>query len=166
MTQQITLFEAAQSVREQLDQVDLETGELADDCIASLDLFRAKAAACVAYAIEEGRAIESAAEFVKALTAKIEARKKRHAHFLDYLSSSMKATGVHEIKHEHGLFKAKLHLGRDESVVLDDGAVFPLELCNDPKPPAPSKTKIKAAIKAGEAIAGAVLVRSDRLTIS
>lgn len=162
----ITLFEAAQSVREQLDQVDPETGELAEDCIASLDLFRAKATACVAYAIEEGLAIESAAEFVKALAAKIEARKKRHGLFIEYISGSMKATGVHEIKHEHGLFKAKLHLGRDESVVLDDGAAFQPELCNDPKPPTPSKTKIKAAIKAGEAVAGAVLVRSDRLTIS
>ncbi|MGL4272043.1 MAG: siphovirus Gp157 family protein, partial [Pseudomonas paracarnis] len=45
-------------------------------------------------------------------------------------------------------------------------AEFPPELCNDPKPPTPSKAKIKAAIKAGEAVAGARIVRKDRLTIT
>jgi len=38
-------------------------------------------------------------------------------------------------------------------------------LCNDPKPPEPSKTKIKNAILAGEPVAGAYIVRKDRLTI-
>ena len=55
---------------------------------------------------------------------------------------------------------------RDESVELEPDAEFPAALCNDPKPPTPSKTKIKAAIKAGEAVAGARIVRKDRLTIA
>jgi len=38
-------------------------------------------------------------------------------------------------------------------------------LCNEPRPPAPSKTKIRAAIEAGEPISGARIVRKDRLTI-
>jgi len=70
------------------------------------------------------------------------------------------------VKHELGLFSAKLYLERDESVEIDADAKFPPELCNDPKPPTPSKTKIKAAIKAGEAVAGARIVRKDRLTIT
>ena len=82
------------------------------------------------------------------------------------MAECMRATGITEVKHETGLFSAKLHLDRDESVELDDGADFPPELCDDPKPPAPSKSKIKAAIKAGEPVAGARLVRKDRLTIS
>jgi hypothetical protein len=49
--------------------------------------------------------------------------------------------------------------------VLEDGAVFPPELCNEPKPPTPSKTKIKVAILAGEPVAGASIVRKDRLVI-
>lgn len=34
-----------------------------------------------------------------------------------------------------------------------------------PKPPGPSKSKIKTAILAGEPVAGARIVRNDRLTI-
>ena len=78
----------------------------------------------------------------------------------------MKATGILEVKHELGLFAAKLHPERDESVEIDADAEFPPELCNDPKPPTPSRTKIKAAIKAGEAVAGARIVRKDRLSIT
>ena len=72
---------------------------------------------------------------------------------------------VEEMK-ELGLFGAKLYPERDESVEIDADAEFPPELCNDPKPPTPSKTKIKAAIKRGEAIAGARIVRKDRLSIT
>lgn len=48
---------------------------------------------------------------------------------------------------------------------LGKDAEFPPELCNEPRPPAPSKTKIRAAIEAGEPISGARIVRKDRLTI-
>ena len=72
---------------------------------------------------------------------------------------------VYGLPQSDGTFKATLHIGRDEAVKIEEGATFPPELCNDPKPPTPSKTKIKAAIKAGEAVAGARIVRKDRLTI-
>ena len=162
----ITLFDAAQQVREALNQVDPDTGEIIENYASSRALFEQKAVGCVAYAKEEASTIAAAKAMVKDMLAKIEAREKRLGRFEDYLADCMKATGILEIKHETGLFGAKLHLGRDESVELDEGAAFPPELCADPKPPAPSKTKIKAAIKAGEAVAGARLVRKDRLTIN
>jgi hypothetical protein len=77
----------------------------------------------------------------------------------------MKVSGITEIKADDGSFEVKLYVGRDESVEIDEGATFPPELCNDPKPPEPSKTKIKNAILAGEAIGGAQIIRKDRLTI-
>ena len=77
----------------------------------------------------------------------------------------MAATGTSKLTSLDGLFMATRYPLRDVSVELDEGAEFPPELCNDPKPPTPSKTKIKAAIEAGEAIAGARIVRKDRLTI-
>ena len=83
----------------------------------------------------------------------------------DYLAENMKTAGIHEIKAADGSFVVKLYLDRDESVVIEDGAFFVPELCNDPKPPEPSKTKIKNAILAGEPVAGAYIVRKDRLTI-
>ena len=162
----ITLFDAAQAVREAVNRVDPDTGEICESYAASRELFQSKAVACVAYAVEENHGLDAAKAMLKAMQARLEAREKRLSKFETYLADCMRATGVLEVKHELGLFAAKLYPARDESVELDDGAQFPPALCNDPKPPTPSKTKIKAAIKAGEAVAGARLVRKDRLTIN
>lgn len=102
---------------------------------------------------------------IKELTGKKKAIAARNASLKAYLSSNMKEHGITSIKAVDGTFEAKLYIDRDESAVLLDGATFPPELCNAPKPPEPSKTLIKAAINAGQAIVGAVIVRSDRLTI-
>ncbi|GAD20912.1 siphovirus Gp157 family protein [Acidovorax sp. MR-S7] len=162
----LTLFDLAQQVRESVNQIDPDTGEIIESYSDSRELFQSKAVACVAYVKEEGATLESAKAMVKDMLAKIDAREKRLNRFKDYVADCMKATGITEVKHDLGLFGAKLHLGRDESVELEEGATFPADLCNDPKPPTPSKTKIKAAIKAGEAVAGASIVRRDRLTIT
>ena len=162
----ITLFDAAQAVREAVNQIDPDTGELVESYTESRELFQNKAIACVAYAKEEAATLASAKAMLKDMAAKVEAREKRLERFEAYLADCMKATGIHEVKHELGLFAAKLYPERDESVEIDAGAEFPPELCNDPKPPTPSRTKIKAAIKAGQPIAGARIVRKDRLTIA
>ena len=162
----LTLFDLAQQVRDALHQVDPDTGEIVETYGESRALFEQKALACVAYAKEEAATLESAKAMVKDMLAKIEAREKRLERFKAYMADCMKATGTTEVKHELGLFGAKLLLDRDESVEIDEGATFPPDLCNEPKPPTPSKTKIRAAIKAGEAVAGARIVRKDRLTIS
>lgn len=162
----ITLFDAAQAVREAVNQIDSETGELLESYTESRELFQNKAIACVAYAKEEAATLASAKAMLKDMQAKVEAREKRLDRFETYLADCMKATGITEVKHELGLFGAKLYLERDESVELEPDAEFPAELCNDPKPPTPSRTKIKAAIKAGQPIAGARIVRKDRLSIT
>lgn len=162
----ITLFDAAQQVRESLGKIDPETGELIETYTESRDLFEQKAVACVAYAKDEAAGIEAAKAMIKAMQDKIKAREARLDRFKAYMADCMQATGITEVKHETGLFSAKLYLDRDESIVIDEGATFPAALCTPPKPPEPSKTLIKAAIKAGEPVAGAHLVRKDRLTIS
>lgn len=162
----ITLFEAAQAVRESVNKVDPETGEIIETYTESRELFQTKAIACVAYAKEEAATLASAKAMLKDMAAKVGAREKRLERFEAYLADCMKATGIHEVKHELGLFAAKLYPERDESVEIDEGATFPPELCNAPKPPTPSKTAIKAAIKAGQPIAGARIVRKDRLAIT
>ena len=160
-----TLFDAAQQVREAIHQVDPDTGEIVESYASSRALFEQKAVGCVAYAKEEAATIAAAKAMLKDMAAKIEAREKRLGRFGDYLADCMKATGIQEVKHEAGLFGARLYLGRDESVELDDGATFAPELCNDPKPPAPSKTKIRQAILSGTPVAGARIIRKDRLVI-
>ena len=163
---QVTLFDLAQQVRALVNDVDDSTGEMSESYTESRELFQQKAVACVAYAKEQAASIASARAMLKTMAEKIDAEEARLDRFKTYLADCMKATGTTEVKHELGLFAAKLHPERDESVEIDDGAVFPPELCNDPKPPTPSRTKIKAAIKAGEAVAGARIVRKDRLSIT
>lgn len=160
----ITLFDVAQSVREALAEFDPETGELTDAYTTSRELFERKANACVAYAFEEAGAIEAAEKMLKQMAERVAARKARLVRFHAYLADCMKATGVTKLSVD-GLVSAAFQAGRDESVELEDGATFPPDLCCDPKPPAPSKTKIKAAILAGQPVAGARIVRKDRLTI-
>lgn len=160
----ISLFDAAQGVREALATVDADTGELTAAYTASRELFSAKGAACVAYAAEESAAIEAAEKMLKAMAERVAARKARLARFHAYLAECMAATGINKLSAD-GLVTATLYPGRDESVELEDGAVFDAALCADPKPPAPSKTKIRAAILAGKPVAGARIVRKDRLTI-
>lgn len=162
----VTLFDAAQAVREAINQIDPDTGEIIETYTESRELFQNKAIACVAYAKEEAATLASAKAMIKDMMAKVEAREKRLERFEAYLADCMKATGITEVKHELGLFAAKLYLERDESVELEPDAIFPASLCNEPKPPTPSKTLIKAAIKKGEAVAGARIVRKDRLTIT
>lgn len=161
----ITLFDAAQQVREALNQIDPDTGELLDFDNQSRALFEQKAIGCVAYAKEEAGTIAAAKAMLKEMADKIASREKRLERFEAYMADCMKATGITEVKHETGLWGAKLYLDRDESVELEEGATFPPELCNDPKPPSPSKTKIRMAILSGQPVVGAKIVRKDRLVI-
>ena len=162
----ITLFDAAQQVRSSLGRIDTDTGELIETYAESRELFEHKAIGCVAYVKDEAAGIEAGKAMIKAMQEKLKAREARLERFKTYMADCMKATGITEVKHETGLFGATLYPGRDEILVIEDGAIFPQELCNDPKPPEPSKTKIKAAIKAGEPVNGAHIVRKDRLTIT
>ena len=161
----ITLFEAAQAVRESVNQIDPDTGEIVETYTQSRDLFAQKAVACVAYAKEEAATLDAAKAMLKEMQAQLAKREERLERFEKYLAENMKATGITEVKHELGIFGAKLYLDRDESVQIDESVTFPPDLCNEPKPPTPSKTKIKAAIKAGQVVTGAALVRADRLVI-
>lgn len=162
----ITLFDAAQAVREAINQIDPATGEIIETYTESRELFQNKAVACVAYAKEEAATLASAKAMLKDMAAKVDAREKRLERFEAYLADCMKATGILEVKHELGLFAAKLYPERDESVEIDADAEFPPELCTDPKPPTPSKRLIKEEILAGRPVIGARLVRKDRLVIS
>jgi hypothetical protein len=160
----ITLFDAAQSVRESLSAIDEETGEYLDSYSESRELFVQKGGACVAFAVDESAQIGAAKAMLKAMGEQVAKRQARLDRFHAYMADCMKNAGILNMSAD-GLAKATLYPDRDESVELEEGAEFPESLCADPKPPAPSKTKIKAAILAGEPVAGARIVRKDRLTI-
>jgi Siphovirus Gp157 len=160
----ITLFDAAQSVREQVSKFDPDTGELSEEYASSMDLFEKKGGACVAFALEELSQIEAAKKMLEAMNKQLAAREARLDRFKSYMAECMKAAGVTQVAAD-GLARATLYPGRTQAVEIDEGASFPPELCNEPKPPSPSKTKIKAAILAGQPVSGARIVRKDMLTI-
>jgi len=165
---QITLFEAAAQVREILETqetIDPETGEINAAYLESSDLFNHRAQGCIAWLLEEDAGIEAAEHLLKHMGETLRARKNRYARVHGYMADNMKAAGILEIKGEQGLYKAKLYIDRDESVLLEADAQFPPEYCMEPQPPLPSKTKIKAALKAGQHIEGARIIKRDRLHI-
>ena len=161
-----SLYQLAVDFRDQLDSLfDPDTGE----ALPAFEEFRVmlgqKANQVAAYILNCELDAEQADLAIKRIQKLRDSRTLRAARLREYLSENMKTAGIHEIKASDASFVVKLYPERDESVVIEDGATFPPELCNDPKPPTPSKTKIKNAILAGEPIQGAYIVRKDRLTI-
>lgn len=163
----MNLYQVSQELLITLDQAfDPETGEMLPVFEEKRGLFNSKAADVAAYILNaESEADRARAAIERIKTNILDPLNKKAARLREYLQENMAACGISEIKANDGSFAVKLYIGRDEAVELDDNAQFPPELCNDPKPPAPSKTKIKAAILAGQPIAGAKIVRRDRLVI-
>lgn len=160
-----SLYQLAHEFRQQLDDLFDEDGCAKPE----FDEFRVqlgnKINQVAAYVLNVELEAEQAKAAIKRIKALQESRERKAARLREYLADNMKVAGITEIKAADGSFEAKLYVDRDESVVIDEGVTFPPELCNDPKPPEPSKTKIKKAILAGEAVKGAHIVRKDRLTI-
>jgi hypothetical protein len=161
-----SLYQLATEFRAQLDNLfDPDTGEALPEFEEFRVMLGNKANAVAAYVLNVESDAEQAKAAIKRIKALQTAYERKAEKLRDYLADNMKTAGIHEIKAADGSFVVKLYLDRDESVQLDDDAKFPPELCADPKPPEPSKTKIKNAILAGEPVAGARIVRNDRLTI-
>lgn len=139
-------------------------GEISEGYLQSIDLFREKGVACVAYLKDEAATIEAQELMLAQMAAHIKARKARLERFKDYIQASMLEAGVERIASADGLFYAKLERDRDISVEIDtDAAIPPVYLG---KPPAPSKALLRKAIEAGQPVpAGVRLVRKHRLTI-
>lgn len=162
----IALYQISDELIAELDNAfDQETGELLPSFEEKRDQFMQKANQVIAYTLNQDATAAAIHEHIKTMGRKAKALATRSCNLRAYLQAHMKRTGVTEIKANDGTFTAKLFVDRDESVEIDDGIAWPAALCNEPKPPTPSKTKIKAAILAGEAISGARIVRHDRLQI-
>ena len=162
----LTLYEIAADFAAILDNAfDPETGEALPVFQEKRALFASKSSAVGAYILNEEAALDTMDAHVKAVQEKIRIRRLKPKWLRNYLASNMKLAGITEIKANDGTFSIKYYPDRDDSVEIEDGVTFPPELCNDPKPPTPSKTKIKEAILAGEPVNGASIVRNDRLVI-
>ena len=162
----ISLYHAAQAVQNKIALCVDEDGILDTDKLDMIECsFNERAVAVVAVYKGKGHTVEMLESYLAEIKNQIKREKANQGRLKDYLQACMTMTGVQKITSDDGLLSATLYPERDESVEIDEDAVFPPELCNDPEPPAPSKTKIKNAILAGQPVAGARIVRKDRLTI-
>ncbi len=160
----MNLYQATQLARLE-SHVD-EDGEINIEAWKSAEIaLIEKQRATVAYVKNQYAMADMVDNAIKQLTLKKKAIEARADSLKSWLAFNMREAGVTEISADNGTFSANLYIDRDTSVLLDPEAKFAPELCNEPKPPEPSKTKIKAAIEAGQAIAGASIVPKDRLTI-
>lgn len=161
----LKLYEVTKHVHDALESgFDPDTGEMSPELVNALAVFEDKGQAVTAYILN----LEAEAEAVKAAIARLTNRKKALDHRSDglrrYLRENMAIAGIKRIDANDGTFSARLEIGRDEAVEIDDGVVLPDALCRITI--SPDKTKLKAAIKAGDPVPDGVrLVRRDRLVI-
>lgn len=161
-----SLYVMTADFRQMLDSAfDPETGEALPAFEEQRALIGNKINQVAAYILDTELDAAMAKTAMKRIADIAEANERKADHLRRYLADNMKASGITEIKADDRSFSVKLYPDRDESVEIEEGAIFPPQLCNDPKPPLPSKSKIKAAILAGEPVAGARIVRRDRLQI-
>lgn len=162
----ITLYQAAADVRELLDQIDPETGEVPEGFEQARALVATKAKACAAYILDNDAQADMVEAHAKSLLDRVKAARKRSQWLRQYLQSHMAACGIQSIKSDDGTFTAVLQIGRDESVEVFDAAMLPADYMREiPAKQEPDKLLIKKALKDGHDVPGAKLVHKDRLTI-
>jgi hypothetical protein len=162
----ITLYNAAETVRELLEQIDPETGELPEGFEQARAIVATKAQAVAAFILETNAQADMVEGHAKALLARVKTARKRSDWLKQYLQSHMGAAGVLSIQSDDGTFSAKLDKERDESVEIFDEAQLPADYMREiPATTEPDKALIKKAMKDGFEVPGARLVKKDRLTI-
>ena len=162
----ISLYQLTEEVAAELDAgFDPETGEALPVFEEKRALWADKSQHVAAYMLNLEAGSKALAEAENRIAIRRKQAENRAAWLRKYLAENMARLGITKIEAADLSFQVIRYPERDESVELDEGATFPPELCGEPKPPAPSKTKIKAAILAGHPVNGARIVRRDRLSI-
>ena len=166
----VALYQLAgqyQQLAEQLADMDLDAQTVADTIEASglTDdiMVKAQGIECVARTLEMYTpAIDAEIDRLKLLKA---GREKKAQGLRDYLKLNMIACGIEKI--ESPLFKIKLQ-NNPQAVDIYEPGLIPVEYMRLPEmpPPAPDKTAIKAALKAGHEVQGARLTQGQRLVVS
>lgn len=162
----ITLHAATEQVRELLDQIDPETGELPAELDQARAIVAAKATAVAAYILESERHAAMMGDYVREVQQRAKAAERRAAWLRTYLREHMAAVGITKISDERGIFSATLSLGRDKSVEVFDEAQLPADYLREvPARHEPDKAIIRKALDDGFDVPGARIVARDRLTI-
>lgn len=159
------LYECAQDVANLLDAgIDEETGEMSPELVSALARFQDGGRAVAAYMLNAQAEADACAAAIERIAKRKKSALARVERLRSYLMSQMLATGVTRIDANDGSFSARLYPGRDEAVEIEDGCVLPDRFQRIKVEP--DKTRLKAAIKAGEPVPeGVRLVRRARLEL-
>lgn len=162
----VTLYKAASDMQQKIALCIDADGVIDTDKLDMIECsFKERAVATVAVYKGKGHTIDMLTSYKQEIQAQIDKEKRNQERLKDYLQACMTLTGIDKIASDDGLLTATLYRERDESVEIDEGIKFAASLCNEPKPPEPSKSKIRQAILAGEPVIGARIIFKDRLTI-
>ena len=143
---------------------DEETGEILfdEENLAALELERNKKLEAVALYI---KSLEAEAEAMKVEAKKLadrkEAKERKAERLRSYISKSMQALGDTKLE----TAKVALSFRKSEAVEVYDPVLLPAEFTRTKTTVTPDKTAIKAAIKAGQEVAGATLEIKQNLQI-
>lgn len=163
----ITLYEISAEFRAMVEHLT----NCQDDAQAVADTIEAEAyplqlkAQNVAYAI---RNLEASAAAIKEAEQQMAERRKRiekrAEHIREYLKTCMEVAGVSRIECPHFLLSIQKN---PPSVEVFEPSLVPVEFMKtpEPPPPAPDKVAIKAALKDGRDVPGALLAQGTRLAI-
>lgn len=162
---QITLYKAAEAVRELLDQIDAETGELPPEYEKASAIVASKAQSVAAYILDTEAQCAMVEAHAKELLKRVKTQRRKADYLREYLRTHMAASGITSIKSDDGTFSAKLEIGRDESVEVFDMGQLTTEYLRISTSYEVDKTTIKAALKLGKDVPGARIVARDRLTL-
>jgi hypothetical protein len=166
MTQLYVMADEYAALMHRLDVLDMDAQTIADTIEASglVDDIQTKAQGIEMVAREATKyvtLIDMEIDRLKELKA---SRERVGQGLRDYLKRCMESAGIEKI--ECPLFKVAIQKN-PPAVDIFDPLSIPADYMTDPKPvpPAPDKTRIKEAIKAGKEIPGARLTQSTRLAI-
>lgn len=143
---------------------DEETGEVLfdEENLTALEMARNEKLEAVALYI---KSLEAEAEAMKAEAKKLldrrEAKERKAERLRSYISNSMQALGDTKLE----TAKVALSFRKSESVDVYEPALLPAEYTKTKTTVTPDKTAIKAAIKAGQEVAGATLEIKQNLQI-
>lgn len=162
----ITLFKATEDLRDLLDQVDPETGELPEGLSQAREIVATKSKSVTAYILNQEAQISMAKARAKELAEAAKREEKRLEWLRKYLADNMAATGILSIKSDDGTFSAKLERERDASVEVFDEKQLPADYLREvPAKYEPDKKLIAKAFADGFDVPGARIVKRDRLTL-
>ena len=161
----VTLYQAATELAAALDQIDPETGELPAEYGTARELVERKGAAVAAYIAQREMEADAIENRIEEISKRVKAMRSRAVHLRNYMADCMRTAGITEIASDDKLLRVRLYPGRDESVEIYDQSLLAEQFTRVKTTREPDKTGIKVAIKRGQDVQGARIVKRDRLII-